>query len=117
MAISLLQHRLARLLLTDPAEDKFEDPEMLPPMFLGNDAGKSHCMTGEDFKQRVLEHEVCTICYFCCFARNKLLSAFHHLANMKATTHGPCHVQLLGLSVYRLLQSSPKPSSHAFTAG
>ncbi|KAK9861685.1 hypothetical protein WJX84_001496 [Apatococcus fuscideae] len=57
LAISLMQDRLARLVLTDPAEDRFEDPEMLPPMFLGNDAGKSHCMTGSDFQGRVLQHE------------------------------------------------------------
>lgn len=58
MAISLLQDRLARLVLTDPAEDHFEDLQMLPPMFLGNDAGISHCMTGTDFQRRVLQHEV-----------------------------------------------------------
>ncbi len=58
MTIALLQDRLARLVLTDPAEDHFEDPQMLPPMFLGNDAGKSHCMTGTDFQKRVLQHPV-----------------------------------------------------------
>lgn len=58
MAISLMQDRLARLVLTDPAEDRFEDPQLLPPMFLGNDAGISHCMTGTDFQGRVLRHEV-----------------------------------------------------------
>ena len=58
MVISFLQDRLAHLVLSHATEDPFRDSGLRPPMFLGNSAGHSQCLTGTAFQSHVLQHEV-----------------------------------------------------------
>ena len=105
-----MQDRLARLVLTDPAEDSFEDPQILPPMFLGNDAGVSHCMTGVDFQHRVLRHEVLVFPGQLSFQYWAVLLA-KRLPTRTGTTAGCKPVDALWPPIISLKGSSPRRCS------